>query len=119
MNKRDARDYLSQSRPPLRLVTLHDTISRDAIAGETIVLLHGEYDLARKEELRHLLDGSNEGSLTLDMTHVRYIDSTFLNELVRLRQRDAARTITIVGASEGVHRLFAIVAMEQLFRFVG
>src|SRR5579871_3091529 len=55
-------------------------------AGSPDVELSGEYDLARKQEVAALFAAVNgKASITIDMREVTYVDSTFLNELVRMR----------------------------------
>lgn len=80
------------------------------------VVLQGEYDLMRKDEIAALfqtLDG--DGDLIIDLSHVTYLDSTILEELAALRTRSARRSITLAGASDHIRRVFRIVGFDQIF----
>jgi anti-anti-sigma factor len=78
--------------------------------------LSGEFDLARKHELRTMFSTCGTSApLTIDFTLVTYIDSTFLNELASLRSRNTARRITLSGVSKQILRLLEMVNMDVLF----
>jgi anti-anti-sigma factor len=78
--------------------------------------LDGEYDISRKDEIVALfamLDG--EDPLLINLTAVSYIDSTVLRELAGLRLRSASRPITLLGANDGIKRVFRIVSFDKMF----
>jgi anti-anti-sigma factor len=83
------------------------------------VKLSGEYDLTRRDELAAAFDsiGGDVATLVLEVGDVTFVDSSFLNELARLRQRLTGCEITLVGANAQLRRIFAIVAFERIFRF--
>lgn len=81
--------------------------------------LHGEYDLSRQEELAALLASlTGEQSIVLDMTHVTYVDSSFLNELGTLRSRFPESKITLQGVSPQLRRVLSLMRFETLFDIV-
>lgn len=76
--------------------------------------LDGEYDLARKDELRGLfarLDGSQ--AIEIDLTRVTYLDSTVLHELASLRQR--CENVTLVGPGANVRRILEVTRLDGFF----
>ena len=78
--------------------------------------LAGEYDIARRDEFAKLLQSVNGSApLVIDMADVTYVDSTFLNELARLRLSDKNRSITLAGVSDHVARLLKTVSFDRLF----
>jgi len=83
---------------------------------EQRIVLAGEYDLTRKEELG-VLFGSLEGSepLVIDIEKVTYVDSTALGELSALRNRHPRRRITLSGASPNIRRILSLVNFESVF----
>ncbi len=87
-------------------------------ASSNHLQLFGEYDLARKQELASALasiDGSI--SIVIDMRHVTYIDSTFLNELLAMRLRLQERSVTLVGAQPNVVRVLQLAKLDRFFAF--
>jgi anti-anti-sigma regulatory factor len=83
------------------------------------VQLDGEYDLSRKEQVAALFGAlPGDGPVTIDLSKVTYIDSTFLHELAALRLRFKEQSITLTGASAGVKRILKLVKFERLFVLV-
>lgn len=78
--------------------------------------LVGEYDISQKPQVAALFGALEPGGpATIDMTKVTYIDSSLLNELVRLRLRFIPHQITLVVGHENVRRLLRIVKFDRLF----
>lgn len=81
--------------------------------------LHGEYDLSRKEELAAVLASlTGEAPIVLDMAHVTYVDSSFLNELATLRSRFPESKITLQSVSPQLRRVLTLMRFETLFDIV-
>jgi anti-anti-sigma factor len=81
--------------------------------------LNGEYDLSNKEEIASLFGSLRAGGpAVVDLTNVTYMDSTVLQELVKLRDRFEAQTITLLVRSENVRRLLQVVQFENLFEVI-
>jgi anti-anti-sigma factor len=80
------------------------------------VVLDGEYDLSRKEELREQL-GRVDGTcpIELDVHAVRYADSSFYHVLAELRKTHPGCEILISGASPMMLRLLRMLDFEKLF----
>ena len=82
----------------------------------------GEYDVTYKAKLRAEFDAvCAEPNLILDMRGVSYVDSTFANELIRLRNsrlESGIYGVSIVRNSFIVKRLFAILYFKKLFHLV-
>ena len=82
----------------------------------------GEYDLAHEVLLRAEFDTlSGVRNLILDMSAVTYLDSTCINQLLRLHNMRAAKgypPLTIVRSAFIVKRLFSILYMGTFCRLV-
>jgi anti-sigma B factor antagonist len=86
-----------------------------------VLELHGEIDISRQHEIEKKLgqiELFGRGSVTiLDLTDVRYADTTLLNALVKT-QKDVASLpgggIFIV-APKHIARIFEITALDQVF----
>ena len=82
------------------------------------ITLSGEYDLARKQELGSIFASITNGDpVTLDMSRVTYVDSTFLNELASMRMRYQERPVTLVGVQANVARILRIAKLDRFFTF--
>lgn len=79
--------------------------------------LSGEYDLARREELTALFTAVEGGPVTMDMTAVSYIDSTFLAELAAMRFRLNDSAVTLVGIQPNIRRVLQIAKLDRFFSF--
>ena len=84
------------------------------------IQLSGEFDLSRKDELRHLLahvDGNCP--VVLDVRGVTYGDSSFLSELGQLRARHPDCEMIIRGASPMMLKIFRLIKFNKLFTIDG
>jgi anti-anti-sigma factor len=80
--------------------------------------LEGEYDIARRPELAAKFATITNGEpVTIDMTRVSYVDSTFLGELTAMRLRAVERTVTLVGVQPNVARIIALAKLDRFFTF--
>ena len=83
------------------------------------VVLEGEWDLTRKNELTKLLAPlSRDGNATVDIRDVTYVDSTTLGVLAGLLKRLQGTTITLLGPQPQILRLLKIVNFDRLFRII-
>jgi anti-anti-sigma factor len=85
-------------------------------AGEHVVQLEGELDLASAPELRKRFDEA-DGPLVLDFAGVTFIDSAVLKELLRARVELAERGLRLVlaGVPAPVRRLLDLTRTSELF----
>lgn len=88
-----------------------------------VVVFDGEYDLNTKRELREKLSRVYcVPDVVLDMSGVRFIDSTFISEallLVRARREKGLSRVTVVTpANSVVRRLFEVTGIKTLFSIV-
>ncbi len=91
-------------------------MSQNGSVDQHHIRLCGEYDIARKGELAETFASITNGdAVTLDMSDVTYVDSTFLNELASMRLRCQERTVTLVGVRANVARILAITKLDRLF----
>lgn len=82
------------------------------------VQLSGEYDIARREELTSLFRSiTQDGPLTIDMTDVSYVDSTFLAELAAMRFRLNGSPVTLVGVQPNIARVLQLTKLDRFFVF--
>lgn len=80
------------------------------------IVLDGEYDLTRREELREKLarlDGSCP--IDIDLHDLRYADSSFFHVLAELRKTHPDCRIAISGASPMIRRLLKLLDFEKIF----
>jgi anti-anti-sigma factor len=78
--------------------------------------LWGEYDIARKEELRAIFGQiANGDAVTIDMSRVTYVDSTFLAELASMRLRRHERPVTLVGVHNNIIRILQLAKLDRFF----
>jgi len=90
----------------------------DIAAGQHYVELDGEYDLARKDELTAIFASITNGApVTIDMTRVTYVDSSFLNELATIRARLNGRPVTLIGVQPNIARVLQITKLDRFFTF--
>jgi len=91
---------------------------QDGSAPEHHIALSGEYDIARKQELSAIFSTIRNGDpVTVDMSQVTYVDSTFLNELASMRLRCQERTVTLLGVQANVARILQIAKLDRFFLF--
>lgn len=86
----------------------------------SVMVFEGEYDLACKDRLRaELARLADDFHVILDFTGVRYLDSTFLSELVRMsrlrRERGFPIETIVLSHSAIVRKLFALTQLDRLF----
>jgi anti-anti-sigma factor len=86
---------------------------------ENRVVLEGEWDLDRKDELAALLARLTKDSpATIDVRGVTYADSTMLSLLATLALRFEGVAITLVHPQPQVLRVLKIANFDKLFRIV-
>lgn len=78
--------------------------------------LHGEYDISRRGEVQRLFDGIPSGPLIVDLSRVTYVDSLFLQDLIRLKGRLA--DVSLASPSPSVWRLLKLCGLTNHFRIV-
>lgn len=88
-----------------------------------VVVFAGEYDLSTKSELREefsRLYGTSD--VVLNMSRVKFIDSTFISELLLLirsrREKGLSRITVVAQANSMVRRLFDVTGIVPLFNVV-
>ncbi|TAM84967.1 anti-sigma factor antagonist [bacterium] len=89
----------------------------DASAQYIHIMLHGEYDIARQEELRSELEPAYCAAMALlDMSAVSYIDASALTELIRLRKHmPEPAIIRMVGVMANIRRLLNVTGLVKMF----
>jgi anti-anti-sigma factor len=91
---------------------------QEASTDPRVITLAGEYDIARRPELAELLDSVTGGApVTIDMSAVKYVDSTFLGELTKMRLRLAEVPVTLLGVHPNVARIMHIAKLDRFFTF--
>jgi anti-anti-sigma factor len=87
--------------------------------GARRLQLVGDYDIADKDTLAALFGAlPPDGAVVIDMTKVRYIDSTFLHQIDDLRLRLKQHRVTLLGVNKQAQRLLHIVSFDDLFQIV-
>ena len=85
-----------------------------------VILLDGDWDVARRDELERLLKPAYDspGNLIIDMHGVNYADSTILAALIVLRNRRRSKGLalpSLVIGSRQVRRLLSIAGLIEAF----
>lgn len=76
----------------------------------------GEYDLARRDEVRQVLAGiDGTHAVVFDVRAVDYADSSFLSELGKARAKYPDCLMTIDGASPMLKKVLTLVSFDKLF----
>lgn len=78
----------------------------------TVASVSGEIDMATAPELEAFAEARGNG-LALDLSEVRFIDSSGLRALVKIQE--AASSVVLVSPSPVVRKLLALTAMLDLF----
>lgn len=81
-----------------------------------VVAFSGELDIYAVEDVRAAL-AAIDGPAIVDLTDVRFVDSSALTEFVRLRKR-VGDHVTLVVPSSNIRRALDIVGFDALFRIV-
>ena len=81
------------------------------------VVLSGEYDVSRQEELRDVLLSTPDGEVVADLTDVSFVDSSAIHAFVDARNRLAAsgRSIRLVNLHGMPRRVFDITGLTPIF----
>jgi anti-anti-sigma factor len=88
------------------------------LPGQHVIELAGEYDIARKHEVAAAFASIANGTpVTIDMSRVTYVDSTFLSELAAMRMRAKELQVTLVGVKPNIARILQIVRLDRFFTF--
>lgn len=83
-----------------------------------MIELSGEYDLSRKDELTKAFASVTDGvPVTVDMSAVTYVDSTFLGALAAMRIRLGELPVTLVGVQPNIARILQIAKLDGFFTF--
>lgn len=85
-----------------------------------IIALSGDWDLARREELGALLSAAYDcADVVLDLTETRYMDSTALAELAKMRKHRVNHRgfepTHIVVPPGNIEKLLTIVGFDKAF----
>jgi anti-anti-sigma factor len=106
---RDGAGIDERGLRPAAAYAIHD-------AGEHVLRLEGELDLAAAPELRRRFDEAG-GAVVVDLERVTFIDSAVLKELLRARVEMAERgaRLVLAGVSAPVRRLLDLTRTSELF----
>jgi anti-sigma B factor antagonist len=103
------------------LLSFETTVTGDV----AVVALTGELDVAGAEllenELERLAADHDPSAIVLDLSALKFMDSTGLRTVVLAdaRTRAAGRRFALVRGPEDVHRVFEITKMESRLHFLG
>jgi anti-anti-sigma factor len=86
-----------------------------------VLTLGGELDLATVPVLQERLDHARRGkaAVVIDLSRLRFIDSSGLDLLVRAERqlRDSGGQLVLVRGPRAAHRLFALTNLDSHFEF--
>jgi anti-anti-sigma factor len=89
--------------------------------GQTILVLHGELDMATESQLRDVamaqLGVSGLAKLGLDLADITFLDSSGISVLVDLRNHanDRGIDLKILAVSQRAARILTIVGLAEAF----
>jgi anti-sigma B factor antagonist len=89
--------------------------------GQTILVLHGELDMAAESRLRNVamvqLGVSGLAKLGLDLADITFLDSSGISVLVDLRNQanDRGIDLKILAVSQRAARVLTIVGLAEAF----
>lgn len=87
-----------------------------------LVKLSGDLDIAVKDEVRELLDAAALGDprVDIDLSDVRYADSTALGLFIVLRNRlrEQGGEVRLVSPSSRMRKLLGYAGLDQVFEIV-
>lgn len=97
-------------------------ITREHLNDVLVLALHGELDLASAPLLeRELLDAESgrPGRIVVDLSGLRFVDSTGLHVLLRAHQRarENDHQLLLRRGPRAVHRVFEITGTLDIFSF--
>ncbi len=79
-----------------------------------VVHLSGEYDIYTADKLAEALRPI-EGRGIVDLSGVRYLDSSGLAQLAKVANRCGVRRVVLIVPDRGIRRILAISQFEKLF----
>ena len=81
--------------------------------------MSGEFDITRAQELSQIEDRLVEPDcVVLDLSNVKYIDTTFLRFLINLKRhanKVDRSAVKIVGANAHIQRVLTVTGLSMLF----
>jgi anti-anti-sigma factor len=84
-----------------------------------IIQLTGDFDVYSTEKLkRALAPAYDQPNVIIDFSGVRYLDSTALTVLIRMRKRRAMKGLPpsrFLGLNENLRRLFEITHLDEVW----
>jgi anti-sigma B factor antagonist len=84
-----------------------------------IITLAGEFDIYTAGELADMLAQAQErANVVIDMTNVRYLDSTSLTVFIRMRKRRLEMNFPpcrLVGLGPNLRRLFKLTRLDAVW----
>jgi len=117
---------MAQEPDPQQLGAVALTLARGGSVERPVIEASGEIDVATspllRDELAAVLEQTPE-TITLDLAHVSFIDSSGLGVLVgalkRLREHHPDAGLRVLHAQDAVRKVFAITGLDDLFELSG
>lgn len=117
---------MAEEQEPQQAGAVALTLARSGSAEHPVIEVAGEIDVATspllRAELAAVLDEAPE-TITLDLAHVSFIDSSGLGVLVgalkRLREHHPDAGLRVLHAKDAVRKVFDITGLDGLFELSG
>jgi anti-sigma B factor antagonist len=92
-------------------------VVQGARAGETIIVLQGVLNAETAFQFRDRVRNNDSSTLVVDMTQVRYVDSSGLGVLIAayVTFERKCRRLLLVGLNDRIWDLFRTCQLESLF----
>jgi anti-anti-sigma factor len=109
----------AESRQPSRGDDAIHELSMRAVAADryTVIEAYGEIDIASAGELRALIDSSRAGGtdqLILDLSGIRFIDSSGLNVLIGAARHFGSGSFAVIISRPGIRKIFALTGIDSV-----
>jgi anti-anti-sigma factor len=109
----------AESRRPSRGdEAIHDLSMRAVTADRyTVIEAYGEIDIASAGELRAMIDSSRGGGadqLILDLSGIRFIDSSGLNVLIGTARHFGSGRFAVIISRPSIRKIFALTGIDSV-----
>lgn len=95
------------------------TYEKQLTDADCVLRISGEVDMSDAENLKRIeREVGDRPNIIVNAEGLRYVDTTFLRFLLRLREHKNStqrRSVRVVGASRGLRRVLEITGLSRYF----
>jgi anti-anti-sigma factor len=88
-----------------------------AADGFIVIEAYGEIDMANADEMRRMVDSSvadGADRLIVDLSGIRFMDSTGLNVLIRTSRQLGPGSVGVVVSRPSIRKIFALTGIDEV-----